>query len=159
MELPQLNLPPFQPKIRQSDERTEIFDLARKAWVALTPEEWVRQHFLNYLIVEKQVPSGLLAVEKQIKVNRLSKRCDVVVYSHDARPLMIVECKAPGVKISREVYEQAVRYNLSLNIRFMVLTNGLNHHCLQLDYQKNTTTAMAHIPAYAEMEKSPGLSE
>jgi hypothetical protein len=146
-----LNLPAFNIKTRSITDKTEVFDQVRKDYVLLTPEEWVRQHFINYLITDRLVPPGLIAVEKQIRVNRLSKRCDIVIYLHDGKPALVVECKAPHIKINRETYDQAVRYNLTLNIRYMVLTNGMNHFCFKLNYQTQESTLLNHIPAFQEM--------
>jgi hypothetical protein len=151
MELQQLNLPVIELKSRTLNGRTEIFDQIRKIYVCLTPEEWVRQHFINYLLTDRQVPAGLLAVEKQIKVNRLSKRCDIVVHDPNGKPALVVECKAPKIRISQETYNQAIRYNLSLNIRYMVLTNGLNHFCFKLDYENQSHVQMDHIPSFREI--------
>lgn len=146
-----LNLPAFNIKTRSITDKTEVFDQVRKDYVLLTPEEWVRQHFINYLITDRLVPPGLIAVEKQIRVNRLSKRCDIVIYLHDGKPALVVECKAPHIKINRETYDQAVRYNLALNIRYMVLTNGMNHFCFKLNYQTQESTLLNYIPAFPEM--------
>jgi type I site-specific restriction-modification system R (restriction) subunit len=151
MELQQLNLPAIELKSRTVNERTEVFDPIRKVYVSLTPEEWVRQHFIHYLLTDRQVPAGLIAVEKQIKVNRLSKRCDIVVYNPNGQPLMVVECKAPKIRINQETYNQAIRYNLSLNIRYVVLTNGLNHFCFELDYDQQSHVQMDHIPSFREI--------
>jgi hypothetical protein len=151
MQLPALNFPSFDPRIRQTENRTEIFDPVRRTFIALSPEEWVRQHLIHHLVAVSAVPPGLIAVEKEIPVNRLSKRFDVVVYDPNAKPVMIAECKAPSVKISNDAFNQALRYNLALNIRFMLLTNGLKHFCFQLDYSNGSSLMMDHIPTFAEM--------
>lgn len=147
-----LNLPFYEPKLRLLDDRTEIFDPIRKLWVALTPEEWVRQHFINYLLTDRMVPPGLIAIEKQIKVNRLARRCDIVVFRQAGKPIMIVECKSPQVSIGREALGQALRYNLALNIDYLVLTNGLAHYCFKLDYAKHTGNQMKYIPSFEELD-------
>lgn len=146
-----LNLPDIDPRIRITGERSEIFDPIRKAWVSLTPEEWVRQHFIHYLLNDRLVPAGLIGVEKQIKVNRLIKRCDIVVHLSSGNPVMIVECKSPHVSISRQTFDQAIRYNLALNINYLVLTNGLVHYCFRLDYRNQMSLQMKHIPSFAEL--------
>lgn len=151
MEYPPLNLPPAEVKFRTLNGKNEIFDPIRKVYVALSPEEWVRQHFLQYLITGRQVPEGLIAVEKQIKVNRLSKRCDIVVHKPNGQPSMVVECKAPQIKVGQEAFDQAIRYNLALNIRYMVLTNGIVHFCFELDYEKEMYKKLGHIPSFLEM--------
>ncbi len=151
MEFPQLNLPAFGFNIRVLGDKREIFDPVRKIFVALTPEEWVRQHFLNFLMTDRKMPAGLIAVEKQIFVNRLSRRCDIVVYDTGSHPAMIVECKAPQVKISRRTYEQAMRYNISLNIKYLVLTNGMSHFCFELNYETGLSQQKNFIPAFHEL--------
>jgi hypothetical protein len=151
MELPTLNLPPLTSSIRTLNGCTEIFDPIRRAFVVVTPEEWVRQHFLNYLIADRLFPAGLIAVEKKIRVNRMNKRFDIVAHLPSGKPAMIVECKAPSVKISLDTFNQALRYNLSLNIHYLVLTNGLTHFCLMLNYDDKTSLQLYHIPSYQEI--------
>lgn len=151
MEFPQLNLPAFAFNVRVIGDKREIFDPVRKIFVTLTPEEWVRQHFLNFLVTDREMPAGLIAVEKQIFVNRLSRRCDIVVYDTGGHPAMIVECKAPRVKISRRTYEQAIRYNISLNIKYLVLTNGISHFCFELDYETGLSQQKNFIPSFHEL--------
>lgn len=143
-----LSFPAISAATRTTNDRTEIFDPVRKIYVALTPEEWVRQHLVHYLMNDRLVPAGLIAIEKKIVVNKLSKRYDVVVYKPDGTPVMIVECKAPSVKINRETFNQALRYNLTLNIRFLLLTNGLTHYCFMLDYKKQSSSLMDQIPGF-----------
>ena len=146
-----LNLPAINARIRTQNGRHEILDPVRKQYVAHTPEEWVRQHLIAFLIHDRKVPEGLIAVEKQITVNQLSKRCDIVVYNPSGNPVMVVECKSPSVKISKETYNQAVRYNLSLNIRYMLLSNGLSHFCFKLDYQDHKSIQLDYIPVFQEL--------
>lgn len=143
-----LNFPAISAATRTTNGRTEIFDPVRKIYIALTPEEWVRQHLVHYLMNDRLVPAGLIAIEKKIVVNKLSKRYDVVVYKPDGTPVMIVECKAPSVKISSETFNQALRYNLALNIRFLLLTNGLTHFCFMLDYENQSSSLMDRIPNF-----------
>jgi len=152
MQMQALNFPLFNVRTRIAEgSRTEIFDPVRKLYVALTPEEWVRQHAIHYLIADRLVPPGLMAVEKEIRVNRLRRRCDIVVFSKRGNPLMVVECKAPNVKITQDTFSQALRYNLSLNINFMLLTNGLKHFCFELDYETQSSRQTDHIPSFLEM--------
>ncbi|MBE0662737.1 MAG: type I restriction enzyme HsdR N-terminal domain-containing protein [Bacteroidales bacterium] len=151
MDLPTLNLPAVTSSIRTIDGCTEIFDPIRKVFVVLTPEEWVRQHFINYLVSDRLFPAGLIAIEKQIRVNRMSKRFDIVAHFPTGQPAMIVECKAPSVKISLETFNQALRYNLSLNIHYLALTNGLTHFCFRLNYNDKTSRQLDHIPSYQEI--------
>ncbi len=119
----------FEPKTRNNN--TEIFDPVRKKYVSLTPEEFVRQYVIYYLNTEKKIPYTLMGVEKQIKVNNLAKRPDIVVFKPTGDVFMIVECKAPDVKISNETFYQALRYNLTLNSRFFILTNGKHWFCVE----------------------------
>ena len=145
---PQLNLPSYSPKLRSSEQRTQIFDSVRKKYVALTPEEWVRQHFIHYLITEKQFPASLMAIETGLKYNRLQKRSDVVVYNNLGKPFLIVECKAPEVKITQETFDQITRYNYSLRVKYLVVTNGMNHFCCEMDYEKRSYSFLKEIPEY-----------
>lgn len=125
-----LNLPEFAFSIRETGQSKQIFDSVRRRYVRLTPEEWVRQHFINFLISSLKYPASLMAVEKLVRVNGMSQRADIVIYNREGKPWMIVECKAPGVKISKDTFYQAARYNLNLNVPFFTLTNGLDHYCL-----------------------------
>lgn len=152
MDLPQLNLPFYDPVLRNMGGKYQILDIIRKVYVALTPEEWVRQNFIHYLINDRGILPGLIAVEKQIQVNRLIKRCDLVVHTKTGKPVMIVECKAPGIRINQETLNQAIRYNLTLNINYMVLTNGLNHFCFAMDYAAQACNKLNYIPDYHELE-------
>ena len=146
-----LNLPQYNFKIHQIEERLEIFDDIRKKYVALTPEEWVRQHFVKFLIIEKNFPASLMAVEMSIKLNRLKKRSDVVVYNNNGKPLLIVECKAPTVKINQKVFDQIARYNMVLMTQFLVVTNGLKHIACKLDFEQSTYAFLEDIPFYHEI--------
>ena len=111
-------------KIKNEQERQYIFDALRKTWLLLTEEEWVRQNFVNYLITELHYPAALIAVEKEINLNELKKRFDVLVYNKDHQPWMLIECKAPQVVLSEEVLQQALRYNISVPVEYIVITNG-----------------------------------
>ncbi len=147
-----LNLPPFEPKIRKKEASSdsEIFDPLRRRYVALTPEEWVRQHFVHYLISEKKYPASLIANEAGIKLNSLTRRCDTVVYNTRLEPVMIVEYKEPRVKITQEVFNQVVRYNSVLKVPFIVVTNGLIHYCCRMDYEKMEYEYLTDIPTWGE---------
>lgn len=116
--------PPYQPKIKREQDKEFIFDEIRKRWVLLTPEEWVRQNFLQYLIHVKKIPASLIAVEKQIQLNELKKRFDIVVFDTKGLPWMIVECKAMEVPLDERVLHQILRYNASLQVQYLVITNG-----------------------------------
>ena len=147
-----LNLPPFEPKIRKKEgsSENEIFDPLRRKYVALTPEEWVRQHFVQYLISEKKSPASLIANEAGIKLNSLTRRCDTIVYNTRLEPVMIVEYKEPRVKITQEVFNQVVRYNSVLKVPFIVVTNGLIHYCCRMNYEKMGYEYLTDIPTWGE---------
>jgi hypothetical protein len=141
-----LNLPQYQFKFKMLGQITQIFDIVRKKYIALTPEEWVRQHMIHFLIHEKNFPASHIGVEKGIEYNGLKKRVDILIFDRNARPFMIVECKAPGVKISQQVFDQASIYNLSLKVKFMLVTNGLNHYCYRLDEENKAFLFIGEIP-------------
>ena len=119
-----IEYPPYQPKIKRQQEREYIFDDIRKQWLLLTPEEWVRQNFLQFLINVKKYPRSLIAIEKEISLGDLAKRFDIVVYNKSSIPWMIIECKEMDVELSETVLEQALRYNITLNVPYIVITNG-----------------------------------
>ncbi len=127
----ELNLPAHYFKIRTDGQSKQIFDELRKKYVALTPEEWVRQHFIMFLINEKKYPASLFAVEKQHTLNDLQKRTDLIVYTRDLKPWMLCEFKAHDVEITQEVFYQAARYNLKFEAPYIVVTNGIEHFCCQ----------------------------
>ena len=119
-----IEFPPYQPKIKKENGKEFIFDTFRKRWVILTPEEWVRQNFLQYLVQVKKYPSQLIAIEKEIKLGELKKRFDILVYNRNSEPLMMIECKEMGVALNETVLEQALRYNQTLKVTYIVITNG-----------------------------------
>lgn len=147
----ELNLPSFDAKIRKKGNGMEIFDPLRKKYVALTPEEWVRQHFVNYLVSEKNFPASLIANEAGIKLNSLSKRCDTVIYNRQLEPVMIVEYKRPDVTITQEVFDQVSRYNSVLKVPYIVVSNGLKHHCCRIDYDLQSFQYLLEIPNFQEL--------
>lgn len=132
----QLNFPACEFKFKSSDKVKQIFDIVRRKFVKLTPEEWVRQHFIHYLINEKKYPKSLIAVEMTIKVNRLGKRCDIVGFDKSGKPLLIVECKAPEIKISQKTFDQVARYNIELKVKYLAVSNGLSHYFCEIDFEK-----------------------
>ncbi len=147
-----LNLPKYPVRLREKGGRKEIYDIIRRKYYVLTPEEWVRQNILFYLIEEKKVPRTLISVERALKVNGLPKRTDVVVYSKgSADPLMIVECKAPHIKITENVFHQAVRYNMTLNASYLYMTNGMEHYCCKVDYSTSKLMFIKDIPEFDQM--------
>jgi type I site-specific restriction endonuclease len=148
----ELNLPPFEAKVRKgAGEKEEIFDPLRKRYVALTPEEWVRQHMIRFLLDRLAYPESLIAVEAQLNYNRLKKRADLVVYRRDGKPGLIVECKAPHIALTRDVLEQAAMYNMPLQVRFLVLTNGKQHHILHINREDQKFEFLDHFPHYDEL--------
>lgn len=143
-----LNLPSYQFKVKQEGIRAHIFDIIRKKYVVLTPEEWVRQNFLQYLIQDKNFPATLIAVEAGLKYNQLQKRMDVLVYNRQGTPHLMVECKAPEVRITQDTFDQIARYNMAFKVKYLVVTNGLNHFCCQMDYTQNTFQYLEQIPVF-----------
>ena len=143
-----LNLPGYEAKIREKEGKREIFDRLRRCYVALTPEEWVRQHFVNMLIEHKGYPATLTANEVSITLNGMMRRCDTVVYDKNLRPIAIVEYKAPTVKIDEKVFAQIARYSLVLKVDYLIVSNGLQHFCCKMDYEKKSYSFLREIPAY-----------
>ncbi|MDP4226411.1 MAG: type I restriction enzyme HsdR N-terminal domain-containing protein [Bacteroidota bacterium] len=149
-----LNLPAYSFKIRTENQKSYIFDSIRKKHVLLTPEEWVRQNFIRFLNEEKHYPLGLIAVETPFKINRLTKRSDIVVFKRDGNPWIMVECKAPQVEIAQKVIDQIARYTLHFKASFLIVTNGLQHYCLKLDQSSQKYTFIKEIPDYENMIES-----
>jgi hypothetical protein len=146
-----LNLPVYLFKTKSDGQITKIFDSIRRKYVTLTPEEWVRQNFIQYLIAEKKYPASLLAIEMPIKFNSLKKRGDIVVFHNSGSQLLMVECKAPEVKINQQVFDQIARYNLSLKVKYLVVTNGLEHYCCLMDHANKSYLFLEQIPDYSEL--------
>jgi len=147
----ELNLPPFDVRIAQEGEKNRIFDFIRKRYVALTPEEWVRQHFVHFLVGYKHYPASLMANEVQLKLNGMSRRCDTVVYDRSLAPRVIVEYKAPSVEITQKVFDQICRYNMVLQVSYLIVSNGLAHYCCRIDYVAQDYTFLPDIPSYDEL--------
>ncbi|MDE7336388.1 MAG: type I restriction enzyme HsdR N-terminal domain-containing protein, partial [Muribaculaceae bacterium] len=137
---------------RNNNDEIEIFDPLRRRWLYLTPEEWVRQHFVAHLIADKQYPMQLMANEVSLELNGLRRRCDTVVWNHtDAKPLIIIEYKAPSVKLSRRVFDQIVRYNMVLKAPYLIVSNGLTHYCCRVDCQTGEYSFLTEIPTYSNL--------
>lgn len=146
----QLNLPAFDARFRQGDQgRKEIFDAIRKKFVKLTPEEWVRQHFLSYMTGSLGYPASLVVVEAELTYNNMKKRFDILAYRTDGKPCMVVECKAPSVEITQTVFDQAAMYNMTLQVGFLVVTNGLAHYACRIDHDKREVDFLKEIPSFA----------
>ncbi|MEO6253624.1 MAG: type I restriction enzyme HsdR N-terminal domain-containing protein [Ferruginibacter sp.] len=139
-----IKYPPYQPKIKKEGLKEFIFDEVRKRWILLSPEEWVRQNFLQYLVRIKKYPASLIAVEKEIKLGELRKRFDIVVYDANTKPWMIVECKEMNVVLDKTVLDQVLRYNISLHVPYLVITNG--SYCMALSLQDNMMTEIDNLP-------------
>ena len=144
----QLNFPAYEFKVKTEKQKTQIFDAVRKKYVALTPEEWVRQHIIAFLIAEKQFPASLIAVEVSLNRGSKKQRGDVVVYTNDGKPRMKIECKAPEVKITQDVFFQIARYNAPLKMNYLVVTNGITHFCCKMDYKSGEHIFIKEIPIY-----------
>lgn len=143
-----LNFPSYNFRLKNSENKTFIFDQVRKKFLRLTPEEWVRQHTLNYLIQVLGYPLSLINVEKELLLHQTKKRYDIVVFNPDGSIQLIVECKAPAVKINQETFDQIARYNLALEANYLMITNGLTHYYCLLDYQAEKYVFLREIPSY-----------
>lgn len=148
-----LNLPVYEFKIREGETDRFIFDKLRKKELVLTPEEWVRQNLLQFLIEVKKYPEGLVSIEAGLKLNTLQKRYDALVYSRKGGPLVLIECKAPEVPISKKVFEQILAYNKTINAPYLLVSNGLKHYFLRKD-ENNTFKFMNDMPEFNSL--SPG---
>ena len=144
----ELNFPSYAFKLKTNENKTLIFDIVRKKYVILTPEEWVRQHVVHFLLKEKNYPISLIAVEKQLKINTRIKRTDIVVYNKQGTPELLIECKAPNVKITQTTFDQIARYNLTANSNYLMVTNGVAHYFCQIDTTKETYIFLEDIPSY-----------
>lgn len=142
-----IEYPPYHPGIRKEKGREFIFDETRKRWVVLTPEEWVRQNFLAYLVKVKNIPPSLIAVEKEIQLGELKKRFDIVVYNQHTKPFMLVECKEMGVELNPKVLDQVLRYNIAMQVPYVVITNGQN--CMAFSCANGVITELAELPSIA----------
>ena len=140
-----LNFPDYEFKIKNIDNKTYIFDIVRKKFFILSPEEWVRQHVIYYLL-EKEISKNHIGIEKKVIVNKMNKRFDIVVYNRDGSVKLLVECKAPSVKIDQAVFDQTLIYNKSLNSQFMMITNGLIHFFFKIDYKTKKYKFIKEFP-------------
>ncbi|MDW5289841.1 type I restriction enzyme HsdR N-terminal domain-containing protein [Formosa sp. PL04] len=144
----ELNFPKFLFRFKNSENKISIFDDIRKKFVILQPEEWVRQHCVHYLIQVKGYPKSLINVEKELIVNNLRKRYDIVIFNSDGSIHVIVECKAPKINITQTTFDQIARYNLTLNASYLMVTNGLNHYYCQMDFKAEKYNFLQDIPNY-----------
>lgn len=144
----QLNFPAYNFRFKNSENKTAIFDEIRKKFIILTPEEWVRQNVVQYLLQQKKYPKSLINVEKLLKINGLVKRYDVVVFNNDGSIFILVECKAPEIKISQTTFDQIARYNMTLQSEYLMVTNGLNHYFCQMDFENERYAFLRELPDY-----------
>jgi hypothetical protein len=143
-----LNLPTFDYKLKKADGKVWIFDIIRKKYIVLTPEEWVRQHFIHYIISELQYPKALIKVEGGLTYNQLAKRSDIVVFDRQGQPWMVIECKAPELKLSETTLHQASAYNASLRAKYLTVSNGLMHLCALTDWIEHKTVLLEALPRF-----------
>jgi hypothetical protein len=146
-----LNLPEFEYNVKKAEGKVWIFDIIRKRFIVLTPEEWVRQHFVNYIITELKYPRALIKIETGLVYNKLSKRSDIIVHNRQGQPWMIIECKAPELKLSQQTLQQVTMYNASIRANYIVVTNGLVHLCCEVNWADRVTTLLKAFPDYEDL--------
>jgi len=147
----QLNLPQYSFRIKKQNEKLVIFDSQRKRYVVLTPEEWVRQNFIRFLIEEKGYPAAYLAIEKQLNMNGMKKRCDAILYNEHAQPFLIIELKAPNVAISQATFDQVAVYNAKLKVDFFIISNGIEHFCCKVNLETARYEFFPEIPDFNQI--------
>lgn len=143
-----LNFPSFKYRFKSTENNISIFDVIRKKFVILQPEEWVRQHCVNYLISYKKYPKSHISVEKELRLNGLIKRYDIVVYNSNGSLEIVIECKAPDITIDQKTFDQIARYNLALNASYLMVTNGINHYYCQVNKEEGKYIFLRDIPNY-----------
>ena len=144
-----LSFPTYSFRFKNSENKVSIFDEIRKKFILLTPEEWVRQHVVQFLLQDKNYPKSYINVEKLIKINDLSKRYDGVVFQPNGEIFLLIECKAPEVAISQQTFDQIARYNLVLKAKYLMVTNGLNHYFCQMDFENEKYVFLKELPEYS----------
>lgn len=147
----QLNLPTYDLRLRRTGNRDMIFDVLRRKYVALTPEEWVRQHFVHFLIEHKDYPTALLANEIELRIGGKHLRADTLLYNKELRPHMLIEYKSPTIALTQKVFDQISAYNLLLHADYLIVSNGMQHICCRMDYEQNTYHFLEEIPDYSEL--------
>jgi hypothetical protein len=147
-----LNFPSYSFRFKNSENKLSIFDAIRKKFIILTPEEWVRQHVVQFLLDEKKYPKSLINVEKVLMVNGLRKRYDIVVFNPNGTIFILIECKAPEVKISQGTFDQIARYNMTLEAEFLMVTNGLNHYFCLMDFENEKYEFLRELPNYKVLD-------
>lgn len=146
-----LNFPPYSIQVKQEEGREMVFDPIRKLWVALQPEEWVRQHVLEFLQQDRQVPAGLIAVEKGFSFQGKPYRADVIVHNRQGKPALMVECKAPEVPISQATFDQVATYNRVIRASYLYVTNGLQHFCSKIDWSRQSYEFISSVPGFEDL--------
>jgi len=146
-----LNLPEYEFRFRQEEESPYVFDIFRKRYVRFTPEEEVRQRFSRYLIQEKGFPIALMMTEYTLKLNGMTRRCDILIHKPAGHPAVLVECKAPEIKTGQDTFDQVARYNLVFNVKYLMVTNGLKHYCCKVDIETQKVEFLKQIPKYSEL--------
>ena len=146
-----LNLPQYEIKIGEKGGKRTIFDFLRRKYVTLTPEEWVRQHFVHYLVEHKGYPKGLLGNEVELHIGEKSLRCDSILYNKVAEPQMIIEYKAPTIQLQQKTFDQISAYNLLLKVDYLIISNGLQHFCCKMDYEHQKYLFLSDIPDYKNL--------
>lgn len=144
-----LNFPAYDFRFKNSENKIHIFDVIRKKFVVLQPEEWVRQHVVHHLMEIKQYPKSLINVEKQLIINTLKKRYDIVVFNSDSSIEILIECKAPKIKIDQTTFDQIARYNMNLKANYLMVTNGLEHFYCKMDFEEEKYTFLRDIPDFS----------
>jgi hypothetical protein len=145
----QLNFPKYSYRFKNSENKVSIFDEIRKKFILLTPEEWVRQHVIRFLIDEKKYPKSYINVEKIVKINGMHKRYDLVVFNKDGSIFLLIECKAPEITIDQTTFDQIARYNMILKANYLMVTNGLNHYFCKMDFKKEQYLFLKELPEFA----------
>ncbi len=148
----QLNFPDISVRIKRTGEVVRIYDEVRKKWIVLTPEEWVRQHLIHYLRDHLGYPDSLMAVEKSLRYNGMTRRSDLVVFGRNSNPLILAECKAPGIQIGVKTFDQAARYNLQYQVPYLLITNGMDHYCCVMDFHTGSWKFSEKIPSFEEIQ-------
>lgn len=156
LRLPPLSLPPVDLRLRNEDGILKVWDVLRSKFVALTPEEYVRTHFVDWMMKTKGYPANLLVNEYTIEVNGCRRRCDTIAFTPEGKPLVIVEYKAPMVAVTQNVFDQIVRYNMALHARYLVVSNGLHHYCCVVDYKNRSYNFIPEIPDYSSLRRLHG---
>ncbi|MFO7934432.1 MAG: type I restriction enzyme HsdR N-terminal domain-containing protein [Bacteroidales bacterium] len=149
-----LNLPAYDFRFRMEEDRRYVLDIFRKRYVLFTPEEEVRQRFARYLVEEKRYPVSLILTEHTLKLNTMVRRCDILVHRPAGTPAVLVECKSPDIKISKNTFDQAARYNMVFRVRYLMVTNGLKHYCCYIDFENRAVRYLDRIPSYDELNGS-----